>query len=175
MFKIFSFGFGKDSKGFYFNDMGKINRIIQSFLDNIDIDEIRNNYEEAIGKNEVKEIEDKSNEFIKFKQYEDMYILSIDLRGVDIRELSIQYDIGVIEINLNRAEMQKSGFGALSNNMIVKRTYNKRFENIEQINTDQIFKSIDNGIFSMRMPKKYVLENEKRIIEVDSYEDDVDK
>jgi HSP20 family protein len=122
--------------------------------------------------------EEESN-FIELRQDEDMYLLTINLNGVDLRELSIRYDPGIIEVNVNRSEIQKNGFGMLSNNMLVKRAYNRQFENIEEIDTEQIFKSIDNGILSIRMPKKYVLENSIEIvevdsIEVDSYEDNVD-
>ena len=59
-------------------------------------------------------------------------------------------------------------------NILVKRPYNKRFENIEDIDTSQIFKNIDNGILSIRMNKKYSLEGFDTIVEVDSYEDNVD-
>lgn len=174
MFKIFSFGFGDKLN---FNNMGKVTGVIQSFLDNIDLSEITKSYEDAPSENFMKN-EEESN-FIELRQDEDMYLLTINLNGVDLRELSIRYDPGIIEVNVNRSEIQKNGFGMLSNNMLVKRAYNRQFENIEEIDTEQIFKSIDNGILSIRMPKKYVLENSIEIvevdsIEVDSYEDNVD-
>ena len=50
------------------------------------------------------------NSFIQLKQYEDMYLLTIDLKGIDLRELSIRYDQGIIEINLIRSEIEKSSF-----------------------------------------------------------------
>ena len=58
--------------------------------------------------------------------------------------------------------------------MLVKKLYNKKFENIEEIDTSQILKSIDNGIFSMRMQKKYALESVSSIVDVNSYEENVD-
>lgn len=161
MFKIFSFGL---------EDVGRIGGIMKSFLDNVDLSEFTKGYEDTF----IDESKKENNNFIELKQYEDMYLLTINLKGVNLRELSIRYDPGIIEVNLNRSEVEKGGFGILSSNILVKRAYNKRFESIEEINTDQIFKSIDNGILSLRMPKKYVLEKEPIIIEVESYEDNVD-
>ena len=100
-----------------------------------------------------------------------MYLLTIDLKGIDLRELSIRYDPGIIEINLNRSEIEKSSLKKIYSNVLVKKAYNKKFENIEEIDTSQILKSIDNGILSMRMQKKYALESVSSIIDVDSYED----
>ena len=48
---------------------------------------------------------------LNLMQYEDMYLLTIDLKGIDIREMSIRYDPGIIEINLNRSEVERSLFG----------------------------------------------------------------
>ena len=62
----------------------------------------------------------------------------------------------------------------IPSNILVKKAYNKKFENIEEIDTSQILKSIDNGILSMRMQKKYTLESVSSIVDVDSYEDNVD-
>lgn len=157
MFKIFSIGF---QDIFNSNNIEKMSRVINSFLDNIDISEFTENHEE-------REDENESN-FIELKQYDDLYILTIDLKGIDLRELSIRYDPGIIEINLIRSEIEKSNFGIISNSRLVKKAYNKKFNNIEEIETSQIFKVIDNGILSIRMQKKYALEG---IIEVDSYED----
>lgn len=165
MFKVFSFQLGDILN---VKNLEKINGIMQSFLDNIDISEFLEENSEA-GDYEEKEIE--SNQHIDLKQYEDMYLLTIDLKGVDLRELSIRYDPGILEINLNRLEVEKRGVGIISNNVVVKRAYNRKFENIEDIETDKILKSIDNGILSIRMPKKYSLNG---IIDVDFYEDNVD-
>ncbi|POO90061.1 molecular chaperone, partial [Clostridium sp. 2-1] len=94
--------------------------------------------------------------------------------GIDLRELSIRYDPGILDINLNRLEIKKSGFGIFSNTALVKNAYNKRFNDIEDIDTNQILKSIDNGVLSIIMQKKYSLENTSNIIDVDSYQDDAD-
>lgn len=172
MFKIFTFGVGDI---FNLKNIEKIGGVVQSFIDNIDISEFTQNYGDDFSEEHFEENTKESNvDFINFEQDEEMYLLNINLRGIDLRELSIRYDPGVIEINLNRSEIQKSGVGMFSNNILVKRSYNKKFDNIEEIDTNQILKSIDNGILSMRMPKKYVLENSATIIEVDTYEDNVD-
>jgi len=169
MFKIFSFGF---SNIVNLSNIEKINRVMNSFLDNIYISEFTENYKDTFYNKGYKETEDgNENDFINLKQYEDMYLLTIDLRGIDLREVSIRYDPGIIEINLNRSEIEKGGFGETYSNMFVKKAYNKKFENIEEIDTSQILKSVDNGIFSMRMQKKYALESISNIIDVDSYED----
>ncbi|MFW2491997.1 Hsp20/alpha crystallin family protein [Clostridium chromiireducens] len=166
MFKIFSFGMGDL---FNLGNIERIGGIMQSFLDNIDIEEFtkENEYSES-------SVEDNNISFIRMEEYDDMYLLTINLYGINIRELSIRYDPGIIEINLNRSEIQKSGLGILSRNMVVRKSYNKKFENIEEIEISRVLKSIDDGILSMRMPKKYLLENEYNIIEVESYEDNVD-
>jgi HSP20 family protein len=165
MFKIFSFGFGDI---FSLSNIGKINRVMHSFLDDIDINEFTENYRDTFfNENYEKTKEVNENNFIELKQYEDMYLLTIDLKGINLRELSIRYDPGIIEINLNRLELEKSSLREI----LVKKVYNKKFENIEEIDTSQILKSIDNGILSMRMQKKYVLESVLSIIDVDSYED----
>lgn len=172
MFKIFSFGLGDI---FNLSNIEKINRVMYSFLDNIDISEFSEQYKSTFSNDnyEKNEMGTETN-FIEFNQYEDMYLLTIDLQGISLRELSIRYDYGIIEINLNRSEIEKSSFQNIYRNILVKKAYNKKFENIEEIDTSKILKSIDNGILSMRMPKKYVLESASSIIDVDSYEDNVD-
>ena len=163
MFKIFSFGFGNILN---LSNVEKINRVMHSFIDNIDINEFTENYRATFSNENYEKIEElNENNFIELNQYEDMYLLTIDLKGIDLRELSIRYDTGIIEINLNRSEIEKSNFS----NILVKKAYNKKFENIEEIDTSQIFKSIDNGILNMRMQKKYALL--ECIIDVDSYEE----
>jgi len=169
MFKIFSFRF---SNIVNLRNIENINRVMNSFLDNIYISEFTENYKDIFYNTNYKETEDDNeSDFIELKQYEDMYLLTIDLKGIDLREVSIRYDPGIIEINLNRSEMEKSSFGQIPSNMFVKKAYNKKFENIEKIDTNQILKSIDNGILSMRMQKEYALESISNIIDVDSYED----
>ena len=169
MFKIFSFGFGNIINS---SNRQKINTIMDSFLDNIYINEFTENYIDTLTNTNHKKIdESKEIDFIELKQYEDMYLLIIDLKGIDLREVSIRYDLGIIEVNLNRAEIEKSSFQGNYGNSFVKKSYNKKFENIEQIDTSQILKSIDNGILSMRMQKKYAV---KSIVDVDSYEENID-
>jgi len=172
MFKIFSFGVGDI---FNLSNVEKINRVMNSFLDNIDVSEFKEDYREAFTNthDEEKE-EDCEDNFIKLDQYGDMYLLTIDLKGIDIRELSIRYDPGKIEINLNRTEVERSLFGIIPKNILVKKPYNKKFENIEEIDTSQILKNVDNGVLSIRMQKKYSLKSLLSIVDVDSYEDNVD-
>lgn len=168
MFKIFTFGF---DNVFNPNNIEKISGIMHSFLGNFDINEFTKN-NENISSNEGNREE--YNNFIKLNRYDDMYHLTIDLKGIDLRELSIRYDPGILDINLNRLEIKKSGFGIFSNTALVKNAYNKRFNDIEDIDTNQILKSIDNGVLSIIMQKKYSLENTSNIIDVDSYQDDAD-
>jgi HSP20 family protein len=169
MFKIFTFGFDDI---FNSNNVQKINGIVQSFLDNFDINDFTGTQDDTYS---YERKEEGSCNFIKLKQYEDMYLLSINLKGINLRELSIRYNPGILEINLNRSEIEKSGFGILSNSILVKKAYNKKFKDIEEIDTSQILKSIDNGVLSIIMQKKYPLENTFYIVDVDSYEDNVDK
>lgn len=169
MIKIFSFKFGDI---FNLSNIEKINSVMHSFLDNIDISGFTESYRTTFSDGNYERTEEvNKNNFIELKQYEDMYLLAIDLKGIDLRELSIRYDPGIIEINLNRLEIEKSSFKEIGRNILVKKAYNKKFENIEEIDTSQILKSIDNGILSMRMQKKYALESVSSIVDVDSYED----
>lgn len=168
MFKVFSFRLGDI---FNLDNLERMGGIVQSFLDNIDINEFTREDDESYSDRDYEGSDSEKSEFIELKEYEDMYVLNIDLIGIDLRELSIRYDPGIIEINLNRVEVEKRGIGILSNNTIVKKAYNKKFENIEEIDTSQILKSIDNRVLSIRMQKKYTLES---IIDVEFYEDNVD-
>ena len=172
MVRIFSFQFNDI---FNSKNIEKMNGIMHSILDNMDISELAEEYRDMFSDQTYKEHE-KSNsiDFIQFKEDAEMYFLTINLKGIDIREVSIRYDPGIIEINLYRAEIQKSFFGIVPRNILVKRAYNKRFENIEDIDTNHILKNIDNGILSIRMQKKYTLESLDTIIEVDFYEDNID-
>lgn len=172
MFKIFSFGFNDI---FIENNIEKMNGIMHSILDNMDINQFTEGFEDEFSDNPYEQHE-KSNtiNFIELKEDKDMYFLNINLKGIDMREVSIRYDPGIIEINLYRLEMQKSIFGIMPRNILVKRGYKKRFENIEDIDTSKVYKSIDNGILSIRMQKKYTLEDFDTIVEVDSYECNID-
>lgn len=172
MFKVFSFEF-KDA--FNLNNIEKMNGVMQSIFDNINISDFTEEYRESFSDQRSEKYQESiRDEFIQLKQDDDMYLLIIDLKGIDIREVSIRYDLGAIEINLNRSEIKKGFFGIGLRNILVKKAYNKIFENIEEIDTSQILKSIDNGILSIRMQKKYPLESLSSIVEVDSYEDNVD-
>ncbi|WP_026886690.1 Hsp20/alpha crystallin family protein [Clostridium beijerinckii] len=168
MFKVFTFGF---DNFFNSNNIEKISGIMNSFLDNFDINEFTKNNEDSSSYEGNRE---EYNNFIKLNRYEDMYLLTIDLKGIDLRELSIRYDPGILDINLNRLEIKKSGFGIFSNTVLVKKAYNKKFSDIEEIEINQILKSIDNGVLSIIMQKKYLLENTSNIIDVDCYQDDAD-
>lgn len=172
MFKIFSF---QINNIFNLNNIEKMNGVMHSFLDNINISEFTEEYNEAFSDQSYEEHEKSNrNDFIQLKQDDDMYLLIIDLKGIDIREVSIRYDSGIMEINLNRSEIEKGVFGIVSRNRLVKRAYNKRYENLEDIDTSQILKNIDNEILSIRMQKKYPLESLSSVVDVESYEDNVD-
>ena len=172
MIKIFSFRFGNIIN---LSNIEKINRVMNSFLDNIYISELTENYEDTFSNTNDKEIEEANEaDFIELELIEDMYLLTIDLKGIDLRELSIRYDPGIIEVNLNRSEIEKNSFKGIFSNMPAKKLYNKKFENIEEIDTSQILKSIDNGVFSIRMQKKYAIESVSTIVDVNSYEENVD-
>lgn len=168
MFKIFTFGLDDILNQ---NNLRKISGIMHSFLDNFDINEFTKDHENDIS---YEEKDEECNNFIKLDQYEDMYLLTIDLKGIDLRELSIRYDPGILDINLNRLEIKKVGLGILSNNVIVKKAYSRKFKDIEEIETSQILKNIDNGVLSIIMQKKYSTQSISNIIDVDSYEDNVD-
>ncbi|OOM72500.1 hypothetical protein CLPUN_46920 [Clostridium puniceum] len=166
MFKIFSFEFN-------LNNIERMSGVMNSLLDNIS--EFTEEYREDFSNQRYEESErSNGNDFIELKQDDDMYLLTIELEGIDIREVSIRYDPGIIEINLNRSEIQKKFFGIIPRNILVKMAYNKKFDNIEEIDTSQILKNIDNGILSIRMQKKYPLESLSTIVDVDFYEDNVD-
>lgn len=173
MFKIFPFSF---SGSFNLNQLGQltneISGVLLSVLENIDMDELSKQYKESISNiYEDEEIEDETSSFIEFEEYDDMYLLTLDLMGIDIRELSIRYDQGIIAVNLYRSEIQNYKFMSYNNNTIVKRHYIRTFENIEEIDTNKLVKSIDDGIYKISMPKKYVIYNTANIVDVESIND----
>ena len=55
MFKIFSFGFGNI---FNLSNIEKINRVMHSFLDNIDISEFTENYRDTFSNENHEKIEE---------------------------------------------------------------------------------------------------------------------
>lgn len=160
MFKFFSGSFNA-------NTLAEIGEVIQSFLSYVDfsLDDLSENLKEQ-------EKEETINTFIDFRQDDDMYLLRIDLNGIDLRELSIRYNPGVIDINLKRTEVEQRGFGYFTNNVMVKKAYHKNFKNIEEIDTAHLMKTIENGILRIRMPKKYVLSDSSNIIDVNYYVED---
>ena len=78
MFKIFSF---QINDIFNLNNIEKMNGVMHSFLDNINISEFTEEYGEAFSDQSYEEREKSNgNDFIQLKQDDDMYLLNIDLR-----------------------------------------------------------------------------------------------
>lgn len=164
MFNFFPF---KGGGFFSFEIINKVDGRVQSFFENIDINEITNLYGEAFSDYFQNTDSDKENEeidFIQFESYDDMYLLTIELKGINLKELSIRYDPGIIEINLNRSETNTNILGIKTQ---VKKHYNKKFESIEEIDTSNILKSIDKEILTIRMPKKYSFNDSAEIVDID--------
>ena len=158
MFKFFSGTFNMGT-------ISELGEMLQSFFSDLGVDEFS---EEA----KRKELEEKINTFIRFDQDDDTYVLRINLRGIDLRELSIRYNPGVIDINLKRTEVENRNWGYFSNSVMVKKTYHKNFSGIEEIDTSRLIKTVDNGILKIRMPKKYVLNGSSQVIDVNYFVDD---
>ncbi len=152
------------------NFFEQIQNAVSSALNNIDLEELAQQYYIAISENIRENTIENNCDFIKFERSDDMYTLRIDLKGIDLRELSIRYDPGILDINLNRSEYENNSYsyGGCTNNLI-KKKYNTSFDNIEEIDTERVIKSIDNGILTMRMPKKYTLNSGSKIVEVENY------
>ena len=152
------------------NFFEQIHNAVSSALNNIDLEELAQQYYIAISENIRENTIENNCDFIKFERSDDMYTLRIDLKGIDLRELSIRYDPGILDINLNRSEYENNSYsyGGCTNNLI-KKKYNTSFDNIEEIDTERVIKSIDNGILTMRMPKKYTLNSGSKIVEVENY------
>ncbi len=170
MFKIFPFGFsGVFNLGQLGNVAGNFGGIIETVLNNIDMDLITEEIEDMFLSNEEDNIESETDQFIYIEEYDDMYLLTINVMGVDLRELSIKYNPGVIEVNMNRSEIESNNFAGFTTNTVVKKRYNKIFENIEEIDINSVIKTIDDGFFKMTMPKQYVIEDSSNIVEIDNY------
>ena len=109
MFKFFSGTFNM-------GNLAELGNLVESFISTIDssIDELSKEIEEST-------IEEKISSFIDFQQDDDMYLLKINLNGIDLRELSIKYNPGVIDINLKRTEVEQRGIGYFTNNVVVKK------------------------------------------------------
>ena len=168
----------------YYNPNNNLNEVnlfdeiqdaVNSVLSNVNIQELAEQYYNAIsdiiGENSIEEKKiDNNFDFIRFERDESMYILQIDMKGIDLRELSIRYDPGILDINLKRSEYDDNFYNYMGqNNNFVKKKYSTSFNNIEEIDTDKVLKSFDNGILVMRMPKKYVIDSSSKIVEVENY------
>lgn len=169
MFRIFPFKFGGTI------DLNRVGSIIGDFLENIDISIFTEEYNMGDESYRIKNKEDKQEEkaeFINLEEYDDMYVLSIELKGVDLRQTSIRYDPGKISINLNKFEMNKANNGMFTSNYMVKKNYIKEFDNIEAIEETKLIKTMENGILRISMPKKYILDSKSKIVDVNDYIED---
>ncbi|HBJ1646735.1 UNVERIFIED_ORG: hypothetical protein B2H98_12070 [Clostridium botulinum] len=170
MFKMFPFKFWGTV------NIGNLGNMIGSFLEDIDlsslIDEFEQEYDEEKF-NESQEPEDSKGkdvaEFIQLEEYEDMYILTIELNGVDLRQTSIQYNPGKLSINLNKMEKVSQHIGMFSSDYMVKKNYKKEFDKIESIDESKIMKILENGVLKISMPKKYALNDDSKIVDVKNY------
>lgn len=168
----------------YYNPNNNLNEVnlfdeiqdaVNSVLSNVNIQELAEQYyntiSDIIGENSIEEKKtDNDCDFIRLERDEAMYILQIDMKGIDLRELSIRYDPGILDINLKRSEYDDNFYNYMGqNNNFVKKKYSTSFNNIEEIDTDKVLKSFDNGILVMRMPKKYVIDSSSKIVEVENY------
>ncbi len=170
MFKMFPFKFWGTV------NIGNLGNMIGSFLEDIDlsglIDEFEQEYDEEKF-NESQEPEDSKDkdvaEFIQLEEYEDMYILTIELNGVDLRQTSIQYNPGKLSINLNKMEKVSQHIGMFSSDYMVKKNYKKEFDKIESIDESKIMKILENGVLKISMPKKYALNDDSKIVDVKNY------
>lgn len=165
--------FGQDKFSFNnrFNNLtNEFENIMSDFLEGVDFDEIYSEYNKALNDINEELIEKEECNFIKFEEFQDLYLLRIDLSGIDLRELSIKYDPGIIKVTLKRAELESgSGYFLYGNQRIVKRNYEKIFDNIEEIDISRVYKNIDNGVYTLNMPKKYIIDGQSKIIDIDSY------
>ncbi|NFR87855.1 Hsp20/alpha crystallin family protein [Clostridium sp. ZS2] len=170
MFKMFPFKFWGTV------NIGNLGNVIGSFLEDIDlsglINELDEEYEEENSK-ESQESEDSKDEdvaeFIQLEEYDDMYILTIELNGVDLRQTSIQYNPGRLSINLNKMEKVSQHIGIFSSDYMVKKNYKKEFDKIESIDESKIMKILENGVLKISMPKKYALNDDSKIVDVKNY------
>lgn len=152
------------------NLFDQIQSAVTNVLNNVDIEQIAQQYFNAISDGQKENSMQNECDFIKFERSEDLYTLKIYLKGIDLRELSIRYNPGTLDINLNRSEYNSSyNCSKYASNNTIKKKYSVSFDNIEEIDIDRVLKSIENGVFIMKMPKKYVLKNGDKIIEVEDY------
>ncbi|WP_294394756.1 Hsp20/alpha crystallin family protein [uncultured Clostridium sp.] len=155
------------------NGIGLLNQIQNAFntvLNNVDFEQLAQQYFNAISDGARQNTIENTCDFVALERSNDMYTLRIDLKGIDLRELSIKYDPGSLDINLYRTEYDNNSYNYRGyTNNIIKKKYNTSFDNIEEIDTDRVLKSIDNGVLIMKMPKKYSLDSKSKIVEVENY------
>ncbi|AOR24796.1 Hsp20/alpha crystallin family protein [Clostridium taeniosporum] len=169
MFRMFPFNFWSSI------NIDNLGNMISSFFNDIDLsslmNEFSNEYNEHEEENneEPQEKEEDKAEFIRLEEYEDIYILTIELEGVDLRQTSIQYNPGVISINLNKIEKEAQHIGMFSSNYRMRKNYKKVFKNIESVDESKIMKILENGMLRICMPKKYALNKNSKIIDVKNY------
>lgn len=152
------------------NFTNQFENIMSDFLGGVDFDKLYSEYNKALKEINEELTEKEECDFINFEEFQDMYLLKIDLSGIDLRELSIKYDPGIIKISLKKAERERlSGYSGYGDQRIVKKNYTKTFDNIEDIDISKVYKNIDNGIYTLNMPKKYMIDGQSKIIDIDSY------
>lgn len=150
--------------------------LISDFMGGVDFEKLYSQCNKALNNANEELIENEDCSFIEFEEFQDMYLLKIDLTGIDLRELSIRYDPGTINIRLKKSEIDMPlSFLGYGNQQIVKKDYSKRFDNIEDIDISKVYKKIDNGMYILNMPKKYMIDSGSKIIDIESYSVEPDK
>ncbi|NME83890.1 Hsp20/alpha crystallin family protein [Clostridium sp. SM-530-WT-3G] len=171
-FISFTSGIGQNQFDFMnkaqFSD--EFRNLISDFIGGVDFEKIYSEYNKALNDINEELIENEECRFIEFQEFQDMYLLKIDLTGIDLRELSIRYDPGIINIRLKKSELDKPvSFLGYVDQKIIKKDYSKTFDNIEDIDISRVYKKIDNGIYTLNMPKKYMIDSGERIIDIENY------
>ena len=82
--------------------------LLYDILGDFNLEQLYSEYNKALNCMNEELIESEECRFIEFEEFQDMYVLKIDLTGIDLRELSIKYEPGIININLNKPS--KDGF-----------------------------------------------------------------
>lgn len=150
--------------------------LLYDILGDFNLEQLYSEYNKALNCMNEELIESEECRFIEFEEFQDMYVLKIDLTGIDLRELSIKYEPGIININLKRSEIDKSlGFLRYGNQRIIKKDYTKTFDNIEDIDISKVYRKVDNGVYILNMPKKYMIDSGAQIIDIESYSVQPDK
>ena len=150
--------------------------LLYDILGDFNLEQLYSEYNKALNCMNEELIESEECRFIEFEEFQDMYVLKIDLTGIDLRELSIKYEPGIININLKRSEIDKSlGFLRYGNQRLIKKDYTKTFDNIEDIDISKVYRKVDNGVYILNMPKKYMIDSGAQIIDIESYSVQPDK